>query len=154
MYELKIQHEFLEKLSPDGKKWLARAMVGALVVDKTLDVSEMPYMKEALGIVAENAEEKQVLLEAAKTRQVPDLGNLEVDREAAGAFFYYLVELIAADGKVKNSEVTYLTTICGKLGFPPETAKNALRWSRDLVKLNQERNLVIAALKELRPVYA
>ena len=154
MYELKIQHEFLEKLSPDGKKWLARAMVGALVVDKTLDVSEMPYMKEALGIVAENAEEKQVLLEAAKTRQVPDLGNLEVDREAAGGFFYYLVELIAADGKVKNSEVTYLTTICGKLGFPPETAKTALRWSRDLVKLNQERNLMIAALKELRPIYA
>jgi uncharacterized membrane protein YebE (DUF533 family) len=154
MYELKIQPEFLEKLSPDGKKWLARAMVGALVVDKTLDASEMPYMKEALGIVAENAEEKQVLLEAAKTRQVPDFGNLEVDREAAGAFFYYLVELIAADGKVKNSEVTYLTTICGKLGFPPETAKNALRWSRDLVKLNQERNLMIAALKQLRPVYA
>ena len=58
------------------------------------------------------------------------------------------------DGKVKNSEVTYLTTICGKLGFPPETAKNALRWSRDLVKLNQERNLMIAALKQLRPVYA
>ncbi len=154
MYELKIQPEFLEKLSPDGKKWLARAMVGALVVDKTLDASEMPYMKEALGIVAENAEEKQVLLEAAKTRQVPDLGNLEVDREAAGAFFYYLVELIAADGKVKNSEVTYLTTISGKLGFPPETAKNAMRWASDLVKLNQERNLMIAALKELRPVYA
>ena len=39
MYELKIQHEFLEKLSPDGKKWLARAMEGALVVDKILMVS-------------------------------------------------------------------------------------------------------------------
>ena len=154
MYELKIQREFLEKLSPDGKKWLARAMVGALVVDKMLDVSEMPYMKEALNIVAENTEEKQALLQAAKTREIPLINNLEVDREAAGAFFYYLVELIAADGKVKHSEGTYLTMICGKLGFPPETAKTALRWSRDLVKLNQERQLMIAALKELRPIYA
>lgn len=154
MYELKIQHEFLERLSPDGKKWLARAMVGALVSDKALDVSEMPYMKEALNIVAKDEKEKQALLQAAKTRQIPDIDNLEVDRAAAGDFFYYLVELIAADGKVKNSEVNYLMEICGKLGFPPETAKAALRWSRDLVKLNQERRLMIAALRDLRPVYA
>ena len=61
--------------------------------------------------------------------------------------------VVAADGKVKNSEVNLLNSICGKLGFPKETAKQVLQWVTDLIKLNKDRNQMTELLKDIKPVF-
>ena len=61
--------------------------------------------------------------------------------------------LIAADGKIKNSEVKMLSKICGKLGFPPDSSKMVMSWVSELIKLNNDRNKIIEELKELKPVF-
>ena len=55
--------------------------------------------------------------------------------------------------KVKNSEVNLLNSICRKLGFPTETAKQVLQWVTDLIKLNKDRNQMTELLKDIKPVF-
>ena len=83
-----------------------------------------------------------------------ELGNLDTDRDYAGHFFYYLAMNVAADGKIKRSEVDYLLQICGKLGFPPNSAKEVLRWAVELVKLSHEREQMVAGFRHVSPMYA
>ncbi|MGA1599859.1 MAG: hypothetical protein ACO4AU_12465 [bacterium] len=154
MYQVKLDEEFIGKLSPESKVWLAKAMVAVLIIDKQLDASELPYMKEALDLVSEDQAVTEELMNAAKERVAPELGNLLSDRAYAGEFFYYLATLVAADGKVKTSEVNLLMTVCGKLGFAPKSAKEVLRWASDLVKLNREKQLMVEALSKVPPVYS
>jgi hypothetical protein len=61
--------------------------------------------------------------------------------------------VVAADGKVKNSEVNMLTSIDGKLGFPAETAKQVLHWVTEMIRLNNDRNQIIELLKDIKPVF-
>ncbi len=154
MYQIKLDEEFVSKLTMEGKVWLAKAMVAVLIVDKQLDATELHYMKEAFDLLQDNEEELNKLMECAKQRETPDMPNLLSDREYAGEFFYYLATLVAADGKVKTSEVNLLMTICGKLGFAPRSAKEVLRWASDLVKLNKEKELMVDALSKVPPVYS
>ena len=137
MFNIYLNPEFIKKLSGKGKQWLSRAMVNMLVVDKSIHHSELSYLEDAIGM-AETEEEREELKKAVKEHNQLKLGNLDTDRDYAGHFFYYLAMIVAADWKVKTSEVNYLMKICGKLGFPPRSAKDVLRWATDLVKLNKD----------------
>ncbi|MCH2300621.1 MAG: hypothetical protein MK437_08700, partial [SAR324 cluster bacterium] len=111
------------------------------------------YLEDALSLV-DSDEERAALMETAKKREVTPMENLNTDRMYAGHFFYYLAMIVAADGKVKTSEVNYLMKICGKLGFPPRSAKDVLRWATDLVKLNKERGQMVDGFRHVSPVFA
>ena len=66
-------------------------------------------------------------------------------------FFQWIV--IAADGRIKTSEVKMLTSICGKLEFPSETAKAVLRWVTDMIKLNNKRNRMSLSMGDVDPLF-
>ena len=150
--EFSIIPECLEKISEDGKVWLAVAISNILISDKQLAPEEKGYFKEALMMV-ENEDLQKQLLEAIENREILEMGDLTGDREFAGHFFFFLGMLIAADGKIKNSEVKMLSKICGKLGFPSNYSRMLLTWVSDLIKLNNDRNKIIGELKELKPVF-
>ena len=150
--EFRIIPECVEKLSEDSKVWLAVAMFNILISDKQLAPEEEGYFKEAL-LMVENKDLQKQLLEAIKNREILEMGDLTDDREFAGHFFFFLGMLIAADGKIKNSEVKMLSKICGKLGFPPDSSRMVLSWVSELIKLNDDRNKIIEELKELKPVF-
>ena len=46
-----------------------------------------------------------------------------------------------------------LTSVGGKLGFPPETAKQVLQWVTEFIRLNNDRNQIIELLKDIKPVF-
>ena len=148
--EFRIIPEYLEKISEDGKVWLAVAISNILISDKQLSPEEKGYFKAALMMV-ENEDLKKQLLEAIKNREVLEMGDLTDERDLAGHFF--LGMLIGADGKIKNSEVKMLSKICGKLGFPPDSSRMVLSWVSELIKLNNNRNKLIGELKEIKPVF-
>ena len=150
--EFSIIPEYLNTISEDGKVWLAVAMSNILISDKELAPEEEGYFKEALMMVKNKDLQKQ-LLDAMENREILEMGDLTNDREFAGHFFFFLGMLIAADGKIKNSEVKMLSKICGKLGFPPDSSRMVLSWISELIKLNNDRNKIIEELKELRPVF-
>ena len=99
--EFRIIPECLEKISEDGKVWLAVAISNILISDKQLSPEEKGYFKAALMMV-ENEDLKIQLLEAIENREVLEMGDLTDDRELAGHFFFFLGMLIAADGKNKK----------------------------------------------------
>ena len=151
--EYRIIQENLEKISEKGKIWLARAIVNILIVDKSLADEEKGFFKDAI-LMIENEGIRDELIESVKNRKSTELIPLTTDREYAGEFAFLLGMVIAADGKVKNSEVDLLYSICGKLGFPEETAKQILRWITDLIKLNKERNYLTEQLNDITPVFS
>jgi len=153
MFNIYLNPEFIKKLSGNGKQWLSRAMVNMLVVDKSIHHSELSYLEDAIGM-AETEEEREELKKAVKEHIQLELGNLDTDRDYAGHFFYYLAMNVAADGKIKKSEVDYLLQICGKLGFPPNSAKEVLHWAVELVKLSHEREQMVAGFRHVSPMYA
>ena len=104
-------------------------------MDKSIHHSELSYLEDAIGM-AETEEEREELKKSFKEHNQLELWNLDTDRDYAGHFFYYLAMNVAADGKIKKSEVDYLLQLCGKLGFPPNSAKEVLRWAVELVKLS------------------
>ena len=98
MFGIRLQPAFIERLSDNGKMWLAKAMVNMLIADKVIDQSEMCYLEDALSLV-ESDEQRAALMETAKKREVSPMENLNTDRMYAGHFFYYLAMIVAADGK-------------------------------------------------------
>ena len=150
--EFRIIPEYLEKISEEGKVWLAVAISNILISDNQLAPEEEGYFKEALMMV-ENRDLQKQLLEAMENREILEMGDLDNDREFAGHFFFFLGMLIAADGKIKNTEVKMLSKICGKLGLPPDSSKRVLSWVSELIKLNNDRNKIIEELKKLKPVF-
>ena len=150
--EFRIIPECLKKISDDSKVWLAVAISNILISDKQLAPEEKRYFKDAVMMVKNEDLQKQ-LLEAMKNREILEMGDLTDDREFAGHFFFLLGMLIAADGKIKNSEVKMLSKISGKLGFPPDSSRMVLSWVSELIKLNNDRNKIIEELKELKPVF-
>ena len=112
----KIWPEF-EKISEEGKIWIARAIVSILIVDKQLVNEEKGFFKDAIMMI-EIDQIRVELIESIKKREIVELGELTTDREYAGHFYFLLAMVVAADGKVKNSEVNLLNSICRKLGFP------------------------------------
>ena len=83
--EFHIIPEYLEKISEDGKVWLAVAMSNILISDKQLALEEEGYFKEALMMV-ENKDLQKQLLEAMENREILEMGDLDNDREFAGHF--------------------------------------------------------------------
>ena len=150
--EYRLIPEYLEKISEEGKIWLARAMVSILIVDKQLVNEEKGFFKDAIMMI-ENDQIRVELIESIKKLEIVELWELTTDREYAGHFYFLLAMVVAADGKVKNSEVNLLNSICGKLGFPTETAKQVLQWVTDLIKLNKDRNQMTELLKDIKPVF-
>ena len=151
--EYRLIPEYLEKISEEGKIWLARAMVSILIVDKQLVNEEKGFFKDAIMMI-ENDEIRGELIESIKNREILELAELTTDREYAGHFFFLLGMVIAADGKVKNSEVSMLNSICGKLGFPIETTKQVLHWVTHFVRLNKDRNQIIDLLTDIKPIFS
>ena len=104
-------------------------------------------------MMVESEKVRSELIESIKNRETVELGELLSDRDYAGHFFFFLGMVIAADGKIKTSEVKMLTSICGKLGFPSETAKTVLSWVSNMIKLNNEKEKLTVVMSEINPVF-
>ncbi len=145
--EFRLIPEYLTNISDEGKNWLARAIVNILIVDKQLAPEEKGFFKDAIMMVESEKVRSELI------RETVELGELLSDRDYAGHFFFFLGMVIAADGKIKTSEVKMLTSICGKLGFPSETAKTVLSWVSNMIKLNNEKNKLTVVMSEIKPVF-
>ena len=123
-----------------------------LIADKQLVPEEKGFFKDVIMMI-EKDEILYELIESIKKRESVELRALTTDREYAGHFLFLLGLVVAADGKVKNSEVNMLTSIGGKLGFPAEMAKQVLHWVTDRIRFNNDRNQIIELLKDIKPVF-
>lgn len=122
MFNIYLNPEFIKELSGKGKQWLSRAMVNMLIIDRSIHHTEMSYLEDAIGM-AETEEERDELKKAVLEHTQLELGNLDTDRDYAGHFFYYLAMNVAADGKVKKSEVDYLASTLRQTGLSPQFCK-------------------------------
>ena len=78
MYALRLEPDFINNLTPEGRRWLARAVVNMINIDGKLDPNEMPYMHDAVILIDES--ERAELLENAQQRnrgQQIDVGRAE-----------------------------------------------------------------------------
>ena len=124
MYALRLEPDFINNLTPEGRRWLARAVVNMINIDGKLDPNEMPYMHDAVILIDES--ERAELLENAQQRNYMELPNLTTDRKYVGELLYYFASIVAADSKISSSEVDFLKALGAKLGLPEQAVQNAL----------------------------
>ena len=153
MFRVYLDPDFIECLSTEGKHWLARTLINMIMIDKTIHHTELSYLEDAIGLVDKD-EEREELKQALKERKLLSTGNLETDRDYAGHFFYYLAMNVAADGKITKTEADYLREICGRLGFPPQSAKQMLSWAFNQVIMSKERQEMVEGFRHVSPVFA
>ena len=102
--EYRLIPEYLEKISEEGKIWLARAIVNILIADRQLVTEEKGFFKDAIMMI-ENDEIRGELIESIKNRESVELGELTTDREYAGHFFFYWGWLLQLTGKSKTQKL-------------------------------------------------
>ena len=151
MFNIRIDKEFITKLKPESRRWLARAVVNMINIDNRMDPKELCYMHDAVELIDEK--ERDELISYAKERKQMELSNLQTDREFAPDFLYYFATLIAADNKINQSEVDFFLIICAKLGYPDFAAKDVLKWTQDLVKLNKDKIELQRNLQNIKPIF-
>ena len=118
MYALRLEPDFINNLTPEGRRWLARAVVNMINIDGKLDPNEMPYMHDAVILIDES--ERAELLDNAQQRNYMELPNLTTDRKYVGELLYYFASIVAADSKISTSEVEFLKALGAKLGLPEQ----------------------------------
>ena len=151
MHEIRLATDFINCLSPEGKRWLARAVVNMINIDGKLDPNEMPYLQDAVILIDES--ERADLLDHAQKREYMELPNLTTDRQYAGEILYYFAFIIAADNKINVNEAEFFKAIGAKLGFPDEMTKETLRWTEEQIKLQKERREMEIRLGKLNPIF-
>ena len=151
MYALRLEPEFINSLTPEGRRWLALAVVNMINIDGKLDPNEMPYMHDAVILIDEM--ERTELLENAQKRKYMDLPNLTTDRKYVGELLYYFASIVAADSKISPSEVGFLRALGAKLGLPEQAVQDALDWTTKYLELQKIRLDSEIDLANISPLY-
>ena len=151
MYALRLDPDFINSMTPEGRRWLARAVVNMINIDGKLDPNEMPYMHDAVILIDET--ERAELLENAQKRKYMDLPNLTTDRKFVGELLYYFASIVAADSKISPSEVEFLKALGAKLGLPEQSVQNALDWTTKYLELQKIRLDSEIELSNIPPLY-
>ena len=151
MYALRLDPDFINSMTPEGRRWLARAVVNMINKDGKLDPNEMPYMHDAVILIDET--ERAELLENAQKRKYMDLPNLTTDRKYVGELLYYFASIVAADSKISPSEVEFLNALGAKLGLPEQSVQNALDWTTKYLELQKMRLDSEIELSNIPPLY-
>ncbi|MCH2300551.1 MAG: hypothetical protein MK437_08345 [SAR324 cluster bacterium] len=151
MYALRLEPDFINNLTPEGRRWLARAVVNMINIDGKLDPNEMPYMHDAVILIDES--ERAALLENAQQRNYMELPNLTTDRKYVGELLYYFASIVAADSKISSSEVEFLKALGAKLGLPEQAVQNALDWTTKYLQLQKIRQDAETELANIPPLY-
>ena len=153
IYGLKLNSQFLDKLNYDTKVWIAKAMINCIISDKGIEKSEIHYLDDALSLIKEEEQRKELIDHAINRKQI-ELNNLIPDQNYHGHILFYLAMLITADAKVKVSEFNYLQYISGKLGFKKDSAKIVMDWAYKSFQLKKRRDKTIKTIKNNKPFYS
>ena len=153
IYGLKLNSQFIDKLNNDTKVWIAKAMINCIISDKGIEKSEIHYLDDALSLINDDKQRKNLLNHAINRKQI-ELNNLIPDQNYHGHIFFYLAMLIASDVKVKVSEFKYLQYISCKLGFKKDSAKIVMDWAYKSVQLKKRRDKTIKTIKNYKPFYS
>lgn len=115
--EYRLIPEYLEKISEEGKIWLALAIVNILIADRQLVTEEKGFFKDAIMMI-ENDEIRGELIESIKNRESVELGELTTDPEYAGHFFFYWGWLLRQTGKSKTQKLICWAQFVANSAFP------------------------------------
>lgn len=152
MYEVTLDKEFLNSLSPESRTWLAKAIGVVILGDGQVDNEELMFLREAISFL-EDEQEVLKLVTAIKSRTKIELGRMDERLDRAATIYFYLAMVITINGKVTRAEADLFKGIAGKLGLPQDYAKSVLQWASDMMKLNKQRNQLIKATSSFRPQY-
>ena len=70
IYGLKLNSQFLDKLNYDTKVWIAKAMINSIISDKGIEKSEIHYLDDALSLIKEEEQRKELIDHAINRKQI------------------------------------------------------------------------------------
>lgn len=147
-----LDSSFISQLSTEHRDWLAEAIVGIAVADKSVVASELLYVRSIMACIDEK-EEVDKLVCMLKTLEAPTLENLKIDREMAARIFLYLAEMAGIDNRLTQREADFLKYIGERLGFDKENINRVVLWTFEMVAIAKKNVELINKLKNTTPFY-
>ncbi|MBF0287045.1 MAG: TerB family tellurite resistance protein [SAR324 cluster bacterium] len=149
----KTMEEFLGSLTPEAKRWFAKAIAGVIISDGVVDKYELEFLRQILSFL-DNQEDINALLKLVKLMKSPNLGMLEIEQEKALTILKYLVQFIIIDDDFHPEEEKFFRHAVKQLGFPSNVADKFLKIADHLTKVAiQCRTKIDGNLETVRCVY-
>lgn len=141
-----MQDQTLEKMSPEAKRWFAKAVVGMMLADGHIDRAEVNYFNDLVGFLND---EKLVrsMSDMLSNNQTPDLEPFDVLPNVGLEILKHLTIMAVVDEDLAPGEVEFLNEVSQKLGLTEgiterflALAKEKLAKARYSAKLDAEKH--------------
>ena len=130
-----MQHRLLdyEQLEKREKEWLAFAIAGAVISDRTVSTSQISWLEKAVSFLdQETADTLKMQLKKGTTPELEVLAN--IDRERAAKMYLDLVMITMESMTISKSEARFLTKAAKCLGIREGRVHEVLGWAHEVLK--------------------
>lgn len=128
-----MEDQVIDSLSPELKKWFAKAIVGMIYADGKVDDSEIDYLKEMVSFLKDKKLIRH-LLNLAKQKKVPLLEPMAIEEVQAKAIIKQLTYLSIVDEELDGTEENFLFYVSRQLGQSDEIPKKFVSLARKRLK--------------------
>ncbi len=128
-----MEDQIIESLSPEHKKWFAKAVVGMIYVDGKVDDSEIDYLKETISFFKDKKLIRYIL-DIVKQKKVPILDPIKIGEHQAKAIIKQLTYLSIVDEELDSTEENFLFYVSSQLELPEDIPKRFMTLARKRLK--------------------
>jgi hypothetical protein len=135
---MNIDPKMLNDLTPQAKKWFARAVAGIIAADGVIDEREIDFLKLTLTFL-KNENEVNEIVDLVKQKKLPILPQLrDINRPVAFTMLVLITKLAIYDFHFSKTEGEYVKQVATKLGFNKNFQNIFLTWASDTAALNKK----------------
>ena len=122
----------INNLSREQKSWYAGLVVGAIIADGEINVSEVEFLKEVISLISDPAE-RSVLMGHVVAKTMPELvaPPTDIGKEIIAAIFVELIMISISDFDFDPKEKAYLKKIAQITGIDDSYYKELMDWAHD-----------------------
>ena len=137
----------LNKLDPQQKKWYASTLISTIMLDGSIDESEISFLKAAVSFV-DSKKDQMELLGYVRNKMAPKmLHPPEFPQNVLIRIFVEVIRIVAADEVMSYAEHSHLKQLSDKCGFSNELFNELLDWCNQGIKWMQNKNPLITNCK-------
>mgnify|MGYP005634136669 CR=1 FL=1 len=140
----------INQLVAQQKKWYSSTLISTIMLDGSVDESEISFLKAAVSFV-ESKKDQMELLGYVRNKMAPKLLHPpEFPENILVRIFIEVIRIVAADENMSYAEHSHLKALSDKCGFSTDLFNELLEWCNQGIKWMQDKNPLITNVK-LKP---
>lgn len=131
------------KLTDTQRRWYAEALVATIMSDQQLDASEVRFLKMAIDLIKDEAQQQQLTRMVRNNTAPPLSRHPGIDENILKRIFFEVMLIISADESLHEQEEAYLNELASNCDFPESLSKKMIAWCHRGIKWKRMKNPLI-----------